>query len=96
METHQINLSSCIPYIELPPQELERLQEGDTLAIHWEAFEATPGFVQPDPYILSRTDMAIITDALDNDLKVLLEVSFPLHRYLLTSVKPMGAENLLG
>ncbi|AYB34342.1 hypothetical protein [Chryseolinea soli] len=96
METHQINLSSCTTYVELPPQELERLQEGDTLAIHWESFQTMPGFVEPHPYILSRTDMAIVTDALDNHLKVLLEVSFPLNRYLLTSVKPMGAESLQG
>src|SRR5258705_529937 len=54
METHQINLSSCITYLELPPQELERLQEGDTLAIHWESFKTMPGFVEPHPYILSR------------------------------------------
>jgi len=96
METRQINLSTCITYVELPSQELEQLREGDTLAIDWGTFRSAPGFVEPHPYILSPTDMAIVTDALDHQLKVLLEVSFAQNRYLLTSVKPMGAESLLG
>ncbi|MBL0744763.1 hypothetical protein [Chryseolinea lacunae] len=97
MKIHTINFSSCVTYLELPQAMLEQLQEGDTLAINWDAFKKhNPAFVEPGPYNLSRTDMAIVMDALDNGLKVLLEINFELKRFLLTSVKPMGAENLQG